>query len=240
MSNLAELAEAEGFVLVIPNGTGSPLRWEASADPASTDMAFASDMLDQLESELCVDTSRVYVTGLSNGAFMTSAMACAFSDRVAAVAPVAGVFVPDGCEPDRPVPILSFHGTEDAILLFNGGVGDSLGEVLAGGDTEEPSTLPPADLDGPGYPASAAEWAELNGCGDSTDSQLTDTVIRRVWDCPAEGASEFLIIEGGGHTWPGSEFSAQLERVMGATDMSIDANEQMWAFFQRFALPAQS
>jgi polyhydroxybutyrate depolymerase len=124
--------------------------------------------------------------------------------------------------------------------LFNGGVGDSLGQVLAGGDTEEPTELPPADLDGPGYPANAAEWAELNGCGDSTDTELTDTVIRRVWDCPDEGASEFLIIEGGGHTWPGSEFSAQLERVMGATDMSIDANEQMWAFFQRFQLPAES
>ena len=49
---------------------------------------------------------------------------------------------------------------------------------------------------------------------------------------------EFWIVEGGGHTWPGSEFSASLERVMASTDLSISANEEMWAFFQRFALPA--
>jgi polyhydroxybutyrate depolymerase len=238
MSNLTELAGEAGFVLVTPNGTGSPLRWNVGPDAAEGDNPFVAGMLDQLEAELCIDTSRVYATGLSNGAFMTSGVACAFADRFAAVAPVAGVVAEDGCDRDRPVPVQAFHGTADAILLFNGGVGDSLGEVLSGGEGADPSTLPPADLDGEGYPAAAAAWAEANGCGEPTDSDLTDTVIRRVWDCPAEGATEFLIVEGGGHSWPGSEFSAQLEKVMGPTDQSIDANELMWAFFQRFQLPA--
>ena len=48
---------------------------------------------------------------------------------------------------------------------------------------------------------------------------------------------QFVIIDGGGHTWPGSPFSGPLENIMGKTDTSIDANEFMWDFFQRFAIP---
>ena len=39
-------------------------------------------------------------------------------------------------------------------------------------------------------------------------------------------------IEGGGHTWPGSEFLAGAGDLVGTTTFSIDANEVMWKFFQ--------
>ena len=54
-------------------------------------MKFVGDLLDDVERTVCVDQSRVFATGLSNGAFMASAIACEYSDRVAAVAPVAGI-----------------------------------------------------------------------------------------------------------------------------------------------------
>ena len=49
---------------------------------------------------------------------------------------------------------------------------------------------------------------------------------------------EYYRVTGGGHTWPGTQFSVPLEKIMGATDQSVDANEVIWAFFQRFTLPA--
>ncbi len=234
-SQLPELGTDEGFITVVPNGRGNPVSWDFTPDPAvNPDMAFVADMLDTIEAEQCVDTSRVYATGLSNGAMMTSAVACAYPDRFAAVAPVAGVT--STCEAtDRPVPMLAFHGTADPILLFNGGVGN-LGGLLSG--TADATDVPQADLEGEGYPQAVAEWALRNGCKDQfTDDQVEGDVIRRTYDCPEEADVVFDIIEGGGHTWPGSELNAQLGAIMGPTTMNLDASAAMWEFFSRFQLP---
>ena len=244
MSNFSPFALDHGFILATPNGTGTPTRWQISPDTkTNADLQFTDQMLDQLEANLCVDTSRVYATGLSNGAFISSAIGCAMSERFAAIAPVAGLLRPLPCTTSHPMPVLTFHGTDDPILLFNGGVGDRLGEVMSkgvGGVDPSSDQLPEADLDGPGYPANAKDWALQNGCKATyTETKLTDTVTHRVYDdCPADGPVEFNIIQGGGHSWPGSEFSQNVGKVVGTTDMSIDADELIWAFFQRFQLPS--
>lgn len=243
MSGFGAHAQAEGFVVAFPHGTGEPVRWDVGADrTANPDLVYTDALLDQLEADLCIDTSRVYATGLSNGAFMSSTIACTMSDRVAAVAPVAGVVRPEPCATERPVPVLAYHGTDDPILLFNGGVRTGrLGPVI-GGEAESPEEeepLPEADLDGEGYPAAAAAWAEANGCdAQPVDERRTESILRRSWDCPAEAPVLFEVMEGGGHTWPGSEFSAGLADIMGPTDLTIDGTAEIWDFFQRFALPA--
>ena len=248
-SGFGAYAAEHGFVLVAPNGTGTPVGWRVSPDrKANPDLVFTDRMLDQLEKDLCVDTSRVYATGLSNGAFVSSTLACSSADRFAAVAPVAGLVDVDGCRPSRPVPILAFHGTADPLVLFNGGFGSRLGSVLSGqtggadpastGSTTTEAPLAAADLDGEGFPANAAAWAKRNGCtGEPSDTDLTPTVIERTWDCPADAPVIFDIVQGGGHSWPGSEFSQKAENIVGPTDMSIDATDLIWTFFERFQLP---
>jgi polyhydroxybutyrate depolymerase len=240
VSGMGAYAAQHGFIAVLPSGTGEPVHWEVGLDRAgNADLAFLDQLLDQLEADLCVDTSRVYATGLSNGALLSSTIACTMADRVAAVAPVAGVAHPTRCSPDRPVPVLTFHGTADPILLFNGGVGTRLGRVLGGEDApaeEEP--IPEADLDGAGFPAAAADWAAANGCGDvPVESTPTPSVIVRTWDCPAGADVEFVILVDGGHSWPGSALLQGVEQIVGPTDMSVDATDMIWRFFQRFALP---
>ena len=244
MSQLGPMAVAEGFVAVFPHGTGQPVRWDSSIDPAANaDLAYVTALLDSIEADHCVDRARVYATGLSNGAMMSSTVACTMADRFAAIAPVAGVQMPEGCAPARPVPVLTFHGTDDPILLFNGGINaDALAPVLGGGegDAAAPSTtLPPADLEGPGYPETVGQWAALNGCDDTfTDEDVSDSVVHRTYDCPAEAPVEFYIVEGGGHSWPSSEFSRSIESIVGPTTFDIDASVLAWEFFQQFALPA--
>lgn len=238
MTQLGPLGVEEGFVTVFPHGTGSPLRW--NIDPsidANPDLQLVVAVLDRVEQERCIDTSRVYATGLSNGAMMTSAVACGLADRVAAVAPVAGIHLPDGCDPARPMPVLTFHGTADPILMFNGGVGAVFGPPEGAPTT----TLPPADLEGAGYPETVRGWAELNGCELTfEDDEMSETVIRRVYDCPDDAPVEFVVVEGGGHSWPGSEFSESIGDIVGPTTFDIDASEEAWAFFQRYQLPADA
>jgi polyhydroxybutyrate depolymerase len=245
MTQLGPLGVEEGFVTVFPHGTGQPVAWDVEPNiDANDDLGYVGALLDEVEADRCIDTSRVYATGLSNGAMMSSVVACTMADRFAAIAPVAGIALPEGCDPARPIPILTFHGTADPILLFNGGVGTgALTSALGGGDPAAASTtttMPPADLDGPGYPETVRDWAALNGCEDTpTDEDVTDTVLLRTYDCPAEAPVEFYVIEGGGHSWPSSEFSRQIERIVGPTTFDIDASKLIWEFFQQFSLPAR-
>lgn len=235
MSAYGDLAEQEGFVVAFPQGTGAVPGWRFQNDPANPDLAYVDALLDQIGSELCVDTSRTYATGLSNGAFISSTLACARADRFAAVAPVAGVQRNEPCDAARPVPVLAIHGTADPILLFNGGIGDLSGAL--GGNTPTTASGPPADIDGAGYPAAVRAWAADNGCEPTpADTQLSPTVLRRVYECPEDADVEFYVVDGGGHSWPGSEFSASIERIIGPTTQDIDATALSWEFFRRFRL----
>ena len=190
-------------------------------------------MLDQIETAVCVDTSRVYATGLSHGAMMSSMVACLMADRFAAVAPVAGAIAYTDCHPKAVVPMMTIHGTADPILLFNGGVGDL--SILGGPKPSSTTTLPPPDLNGPGYPANVKAWAERNGCGaTATDTPVSKEVTLRTYPCPAGADVQMYIVTGGGHAWPGSNFSKAIAKVVGYTTFDIDATAVIWKFFHRF------
>ena len=194
-------------------------------------------MLDDIEASRCVDTSRVYATGLSNGAMMDSLLACQMADRIAAVAPIAGATAYGKCTPKRPVPMLTIHGTADPILLFNGGIGDIIRVITGGKAPANPTTTVPTDLNGPGYPAQVKAWAERNKCDPQPhDSAVTASVTHRTYTCPSGADVEMYIVAGGGHAWPSSDFSKSIEKVVGPTTYDIDATALIWKFFQRFRL----
>jgi len=97
------------------------------------DVAFTSDMIDRISAEYCVNPSRIYATGMSNGAFMSYRLACELSNRIAAIGPVAGVSVADPCLPSRPVPVISFNGTGDLLVWYDGGIYESVPGPLPAG-----------------------------------------------------------------------------------------------------------
>jgi polyhydroxybutyrate depolymerase len=58
-----------------------------------------------------------------------------------------------------------------------------------------------------------------------------------VSDCPPGSEVEFFILDGAGHTWAGSAFSAANENLVGPTNMILDATQTVWNFFQEHARP---
>jgi poly(3-hydroxybutyrate) depolymerase len=87
-------------------------------------------MTDTFNDLYCIDNSRIYAAGKSNGGgFVGGVLACdtKLSTKIAAFAPVAGAFyipnfIEKGCNPGRPdIPILEFHGGNDGVIPYSGG-----------------------------------------------------------------------------------------------------------------------
>jgi len=229
LSDLETAGAAQGMIVVDPQIDRDVPRWSALV--GSEDLTFVTDVLDHVVAERCVDESRVYVAGMSNGAMMASAVACQLSDRIAAVATVAGIRDLEGCTFERPVPVIAFHGTADTFVDYEGGLGASVASL----PTDDGGTLGTvvAGIDGPPVEEMAASWAGRNGCSPSrpTEERVAADVVVLRFDCPTGSEAELYRVEGGGHAWPGSAFGINIEDIVGPTTMSIDANELMLAFF---------
>jgi polyhydroxybutyrate depolymerase len=243
MSDLGSYGDEQGFVTITPQGSGGNVaRWDTALD--SPDLDFIGELLDEVDDTLCVDTDRVYVTGLSNGAFLTSSVACRYANRIAAAAPVAGIRDIDGCDPSRPVPVVAFHGTADTFVAYNGGLGSSVanlpspdgsGKTIGSGAAT--STTAPGTPKPPTIEEITATWAQRNGCSaKKTEKKVASDVTLLAWSCPKGDEAELYRVEGGGHSWPGSAFSKQVASVVGPTTSSISANEIMWNFFREHPL----
>jgi polyhydroxybutyrate depolymerase len=236
---LGAFGDEKGFVTLTPHGAGVVPMWQNAV--GSPDMTFVGDMLDEVGADLCIDTARIYATGLSNGAMMTSAVSCDLADRFAAAAPVAGVVAISDCQPGRAVPVVAFHGTDDPFLDFEGGFGPGVanlptpdGSGTIGDSANDPDASIPGLADiSLTVPEVLAQWADRNGCRDADpdEESVADDVTLVRFDCPEGAEVELYRVERGGHTWPGTAGLVGAEPIVGRTTQSIDADEIMWEFF---------
>jgi polyhydroxybutyrate depolymerase len=243
LSGLGTYGKTQGFVTVTPWIVNQrvPL-WHSVA--GSMDLAWLGDLLTHIESTSCVDENRVFVTGYSNGAFMASLIACHYSSRVAAVAPVAGIQTDAPCKSVRPVPVVAFHGTADPIIHYDG-TPSKAAESLPSPDGAGRITRQQAKVfgtvgifvKGPSIPQETAAWAKRNGCSaEALTTRITPDVTLLAWRCPHRADVELYRIRGGGHTWPGSQDTAALSSLLGRTTFSISADATMWRFFRAHPL----
>lgn len=245
VTGLDALGDMEGFVVATPVGRGSMPRWLFELDTpaldvtsANPDIAFIGSLIERLGRGLCLDASRIYTTGLSNGAWLTSALPCALGDRIAAIVnTVAGVVdFEAACHPDRPVPVIAFHGSADTILPMEGGF--------------DPELLAELQLDtGGSFGGDNPVWAVpirkrmaglagRDGCQPKPVSRpISGDAERLVWTCPAGADVQLVVVDGGGHDWPRPEPGPS--DAPGASPRKVDATRLIWDFFSEHPLPAQ-
>lgn len=211
-SGFPDKADNEGFIVVTPNGTGSPQHWNYPGLGGADDIAFMGDLLDRVEADLCIEVKRVFVSGISNGAAMASFIACAMPDRISAIAPVAASVFPRTCTGAAPVPIISFQGTDDPCVPFNGGT-SKCGQALP----------VPATKD------AILNWATHDGCNTTPAEQQFSPHVSTIAysECTDDAAVVLFVIDGGGHTWPGSIDVPRL----GVTSHEVNATDEIWEFF---------
>ena len=243
-SRMDALADAEGFLAVYPDGAGRMsdrlLTWNAGTCCAYSvtnnvdDVGFTLALLADLEARQPVDRWRVYATGLSNGAMMAWRLAVEASEHIAAIAPVAGAKVLQRGVPTRPVSVMHFHSVDDSRALYTGGLGPPFPMTTS---RVFHSAVEPTIRDWAatiGCQADARVTAEVTGRAGSKDAGHTAT--RYVW-APCRESSEVVLwkFTGAGHVWPGG-LQDYLPRLLGPATALVDANLEMWRFFQRFTI----
>jgi polyhydroxybutyrate depolymerase len=173
---------------IIPGFAGTPAASGQEQPAAEDDVGFLTSLLDHLASDqLCIDTDRVYVSGISNGAGMTNMLICEDDSRFAAAAPVAGVNLLTDCGATEPTPVIAFHGDADPLISYEGG------------------SLFGFDLGLPSVQQRMTDLAAASGCDPEPNTeQPFDDVEHFTWTCPEGMAAELYTVAGGGHTWPGA------------------------------------
>jgi len=217
-SNFSVLADRQDFVVAYPQGVVGPDKqtgWATgpARNPHVNDLLFVSDMLNKLQSSFCINPSRIYATGFSNGGGMTDVLACKMADRIAAFAPVSGSYpaVPGGCYPARPVPILEFHGTGDQVVPYDG---------------SRAKSYPPIQQ-------WLAGWVALDGCtAPPVMTRVLPTVTEEQWQgCRGDATLIHYQIAHWPHAWP--HFTSVRHNSSQhpiATD-SFNATPIIWTFF---------
>jgi polyhydroxybutyrate depolymerase len=226
------VAASAGILAVYPQGIGR--QWNDHRGPGvesdADDERFLLDLADNLAGKGLVDRNRIYMAGISNGGLMALDMACTHADRIAGIAVVdASLPLHYQCDPARPLPVIFFHGTEDHFIPFAGG-------RIAGQFKEERGNVVSAE-------ETIDFFVHVAGCrirdsralAEPSPPDGTHVTIYRYGNCRPGGAVESVIVEGGGHSWPGARQGVLLDHLLGPASRAVDTSAELWRFFDGVA-----
>lgn len=243
-SGMDAVSDREGFIVVYPAGTNEErgltdrlLLWndgrpnQDGKQSTVDDLGFFDSVLADVQKHFKIDPKRVYACGFSNGAQFTYCLAKQRSDRIAAIAAVAGQRPTDGFypPPPRPISVMQFSGKEDTVGPYEGGV-PKFKRVLK--QAELKTELEPVR-------ETIASWAQHDGCSGDPKVKKKGKATEERWG-PCEAGTEVILwtLEDGGHTWPGGKMMpASVKIGLGNINQDIQASDLMWDFFTRHPLP---
>jgi polyhydroxybutyrate depolymerase len=191
------------------------------------DVAFLNALADKLITEINVDRSRIFATGVSAGGFMSIRMALEAPSTFRAVAAVAAnVPAPENfkCKPQGQGPsVMIMNGTKDPLVPFAGGEVNLLGLFYKGGNVLSSR-------------ASAQYFADRNqiaGKPVTNEAVVADDikVERMLWRNDANLEVELVAVHGGGHGLPQPGY--RRPRLLGPSPMAPDGPAIIWEFFAR-------
>ena len=227
-ADFRSIALREKFIIVCPSGINKS--WNDGRDtPAHkkgiNDVKFIDELITYIIKTYNGDPSRVYVTGMSNGGFMASRLACELNNRIAAIA-VVGASMNKGInyQPVSFMPVMYIQGTSDPLVPFEGGTMKG-----AGGEIYSHKGI-------------LKLWADVDHCGDNpivTNLPVIandgTSIIKQEYSNPATGVKVIgYTITNGGHTWPdGTQYLPKF--LVGTVSRNMNACQVIWDFFKGYA-----
>ncbi|MEL7254614.1 MAG: hypothetical protein AAGL23_10605 [Pseudomonadota bacterium] len=225
---LANLGAQHGFVTLYPaayRGQWSLFDGLSNAQKDGgapiDDEGFLLSLVADFVANGTVDSSALYITGISDGAIMTYRMICLAQTPFAAAAPLIGTAFAahlEDCTPKVPPALMHVHGTDDRVLPYDGWIFDSGREVSVPEVTEH--------------------FRNLHGCTgqerqmlENLDPDDGSRVEEMTWTgCAHSGAVVRYKVIGGGHDVPRPNAVPPIDDQK--INRDLNTMSVMWAFFQ--------
>ena len=226
MSGMDSIADAARFLVAYPDATTGALGLGADWNVGECcgaahrgnvdDVAFINGVIRALSREMPVDRRRIYVAGFSDGGRMAYRVACELGARIAAIGVVSGSLLDGQCVPQRPVPLIAFHGTaDDEVPYADSSRSTAVGRRPSGSD---------------GVPPSVVFWATIDRCRSARVTVYAPHVrLTRFARCAADVM--LYSVDGGGHAWPGGKADGA------EPTREISASRETWRFFATHPMP---
>jgi polyhydroxybutyrate depolymerase len=243
LTRFDELAEQEGFIAVFPDATvldpndypeaelppltGAEIQWNLGGDSLQyyagiDDVGFVSDMVAWFGDNYNIDDSRIYSTGMSDGALFSYLLTFNLTGTFAAIAPVCGP-MPWGFDTPvtNPITVILMQGTADPILSYDG-YGGMGGNVTY--SVDETITywcgVDSINMTNPG--PQVTTWGPT--------AKDPTSVTRYVYSGGTDGTQVVLFkVDGGGHCWPGGPQYLPAS-IIGPSTTHIDGSGQIWKY----------
>jgi len=214
VSGMDRVAQENGVVVAWPQGIKNG--WNSAPSNVLevgdvNDVEFLLALVEEIKSIVNVDSSRVYIMGISNGGAMAQVVACEASATFAAVSTVAFQIPmePVDCNVDVPIPMISFHAPTDILVPFNG----------------SHQGLPNAGLSAP---ESYDAWSDLNGCVDESETYFSkgNSSCEMRSSCAGGVSVAFCSIDGEGQLLGG--------HLTYINNDNVRLSEHIWALFSQY------
>lgn len=227
-TGMNEIADIGGFIVVYPNGVGGRFgfmknrrTWNAgrccgrAVKQNVDDVRFIEKVIEDVESKFSIDTRRVYVAGMSNGAMMAYRLACEIPNKIAAVISVAGTLTVDNFDAAKDIPVLIIHGTLDKNVPIAGGKGAMSVAGVAYRPLSDTVKL----------------IIRSRQCLAPEEKILNGGIRVSAYHCRNGAPVEIFLIQGGGHVWPGGHGRDNTP----SDGRYISASKQTWEFAKQFS-----
>lgn len=222
-TNFMAIADTANFIVVHPDGTIDPNTsqrfWNFGIlGTTVNDIGFLQALIDTIADGYTINPNRVYCTGMSNGGYMSYALACQ-TTRFAAIASVTGsMSVPmyNSCNPTTAIPVMDIHGTADPTVPYTGNAtSKAIADVVQFWVTKNNCNTTPV----------TTQLPDLNtGDGATAEHQL--------YTGGTNGHTvEHYKVMNGGHTWPGGTVNLP---AGGNTCRDFSASKEIWRFFSQY------
>jgi polyhydroxybutyrate depolymerase len=224
--NMNAIADREGFAIVYPDGYSRSWADGRGGTPADKsnidDVKFLESVILALAARYPIDKGKVFITGHSNGGFMTQRMLIEktnlFKAGVSVTAHISKNILQNST-PGKPISVAFISGTEDPLVPYEGGYVVDGEEVLGAED-------------------SVRRWIEWNGCNPQAsvkkiDEKRDETKLEMhsYKNCKENVNVRLYKIIGAGHMWPG--IAQQIPFInLGKPTEELNASEEVWTFFK--------
>ncbi|WCL49744.1 alpha/beta hydrolase family esterase [Leptospira sp. GIMC2001] len=226
-SDFNSVADKHKLIIIYPDGFDRSWADGRGGTPADRkgidDVGFIEEIIKNSLVDYPIDESRIFISGHSNGGFMTQRMLLEKTELFRAGASVVSQLSENllrKYRPSKPLSVLFINGTEDPLVPYYGGYVSDNGLILSAEESFD-------------------RWVQWNGCigkgsiskQNSNLSDKTSLVYNLHNNCDNNTSVGIIKIIGGGHSWPG-----KMDEIpfidLGNPTYEINGADTIWNFFE--------